>query len=106
MCLIRLLAMGEGPFYVAIEESRSMPVQSGHCDRNQGPTPGAGGCVDAMDGIAPDHRSAALWSRLLGQVQDLLNARSAHASRSVVLLPYAQLMPVARRAWSVLQPDG
>lgn len=33
-------------------------------------------------------------------------ARGAHPARTVVLLPYAQLMPVARRAWATLAPDG
>ncbi|WP_338050998.1 MULTISPECIES: PD-(D/E)XK nuclease family protein [Ramlibacter] len=47
-----------------------------------------------------------LWARVLGHVRGLLSDRRAHASRTVVLVPYAQLMPVARRAWSLLQPDG
>ncbi|HZY18236.1 MAG TPA: PD-(D/E)XK nuclease family protein [Ramlibacter sp.] len=59
-----------------------------------------------MDVIAPDHRAAQLWRELLGQVEAQLQARGAHPSRTVVLLPYAQLMPVARRAWAALHPAG
>ena len=42
-------------------------------------------------------------------MQDLraaITARGAHAARTVVLLPYAQLMPVARQSWTLLQPSG
>jgi ATP-dependent helicase/nuclease subunit B len=42
-------------------------------------------------------------------MQDLraaIAARGAHAARTVVLLPYAQLMPVARQFWSLAQPSG
>ena len=33
-------------------------------------------------------------------------ARGAHPARTVVLVPYAQLMPLARRFWAELAPDG
>ncbi|WP_255428155.1 PD-(D/E)XK nuclease family protein [Ramlibacter cellulosilyticus] len=33
-------------------------------------------------------------------------ARGAHPARTVVLVPYAQLMPLARRFWADLAPDG
>lgn len=33
-------------------------------------------------------------------------ARGVHAARTVVLLPYAQLMPLARAAWVAQAPDG
>ncbi len=35
----------------------------------------------------------------MGQVRDEMRARGVHASRTVVLLPYAQLMQEARSAW-------
>ncbi|WP_299790893.1 PD-(D/E)XK nuclease family protein [Ramlibacter sp.] len=35
-----------------------------------------------------------------------ITARGAHAARTVVLLPYAQLMPVARQFWAALAPTG
>ena len=43
-----------------------------------------------------------LVSRLAG----LMAQRGAHAARTVVLVPYAQLMPLARRAWARHAPDG
>lgn len=33
-------------------------------------------------------------------------AREAHAARTVVVLPYGQLIAPARRAWAVFMPDG
>lgn len=35
-----------------------------------------------------------------------MHARGAHPARTVVLLPYAQLMPVAARQWAQTHPDG
>ena len=35
-----------------------------------------------------------------------MRARGAHPARTVVLLPYAQLMPQAARLWARLHPDG
>lgn len=59
-----------------------------------------------MDVIATDHPAAALWRPLLGQVAQALQARGAHPARTVVLLPFAQLMPLARREWAVMHPQG
>lgn len=39
-------------------------------------------------------------------LQRELQARGVHAARTVVLLPYAQLMPVARQFWAALAPTG
>ena len=35
-----------------------------------------------------------------------IQAAGAHPARTVVLLPYFQLLPLARRAWAQLHPDG
>lgn len=35
-----------------------------------------------------------------------MRARGAHPARTVVLLPYAQLMPLAARLWARLHPEG
>lgn len=40
------------------------------------------------------------------RLQAAMAARGAHAARTVVLLPYAQLMPVARQFWAAQHPDG
>jgi ATP-dependent helicase/nuclease subunit B len=39
-------------------------------------------------------------------LQQAMAARGAHPARTVVLLPYAQLMPVARQCWARLAPTG
>ena len=59
-----------------------------------------------MDVIAQDHRTAVLWKTLLAGVSDAMQSRGAHPARTVVLLPYAQLMPLARRMWAAHHPDG
>lgn len=40
------------------------------------------------------------------KLQRELAARGAHPARTVVLLPYAQLMPLARQFWAQLAPTG
>lgn len=40
------------------------------------------------------------------QVQALLQSRDVHPARTVVLVPYAQLMPRAARAWARVVPSG
>ncbi len=43
---------------------------------------------------------------LVDRLASLMAQRGAHAARTVVLVPYAQLMPLARRAWARHAPDG
>lgn len=74
-----------------------------------------------MDEIAKSHPSRpeasagsgaalALWldpvSGLLPRLAAEMRSRGAHPARTVVLLPYAQLMPLARRLWAQVVPDG
>jgi len=40
------------------------------------------------------------WHAVMGQLAGVLSERNAHPSRTVVLLPYAQLMQQARDAWA------
>ncbi|HYF41222.1 MAG TPA: PD-(D/E)XK nuclease family protein [Ramlibacter sp.] len=47
-----------------------------------------------------------LWHGVLGRIAQLLEDRRAHPAQTVVLLPYAQLMPLARRLWAQAHPDG
>jgi ATP-dependent helicase/nuclease subunit B len=64
----------------------------------------------AMDAIAQSHRATGSvhtgLDALMAQVQALLQSRSAHPARTVVLVPYAQLMPRAARAWARVVPSG
>jgi len=59
-----------------------------------------------MTVIAKSDQCAALWQRVLAQVQAHMQALGAHPARTVVLLPYAQLMPWAQRYWALHQAEG
>ena len=58
----------------------------------------------------PDHPAVELWRHpetgLVVRLQDQLRRMGAHPARSVVLLPYAQLLPLANRMWGQMCPDG
>jgi len=46
------------------------------------------------------------WTDLLARIDASLREQAAHPARSVVLLPYAQLAPLAARLWAAQFPDG
>lgn len=46
------------------------------------------------------------WHALLGRIDGSLRELAAHPARSVVLLPYRQLLPSVRRLWAERFPDG
>ncbi len=48
----------------------------------------------------PFHPGAGSWHKVMQQLADLMADRRVHASRVVVLVPYAQLMQEARIAWA------
>lgn len=47
-----------------------------------------------------------IWRQLLRQIHQHLLETAAHPARCVVLLPYAQLMPLAARLWAEQFPNG
>ena len=48
----------------------------------------------------PEHHAVKVgWATVTAQLAELLHARNVHPTRTVVLLPYAQLMQEATRAW-------
>ncbi|MES2938042.1 MAG: PD-(D/E)XK nuclease family protein [Pseudomonadota bacterium] len=59
-----------------------------------------------MDAIATHHAAVALWRGCTARLLELVGRHGAHPARTVVLLPYAQLMPVARRFWAERVPSG
>lgn len=68
-----------------------------------------------MDGIAkidaaPGHPALQLWCHsgagVLARIQAEIFSRGAHPARTVVLLPYAQLLPLAQGLWAQCYPDG
>ncbi len=46
------------------------------------------------------------WPALLARIDAALREQAAHPARSVVLLPYAQLLPLAAQQWAAQFPDG
>ncbi len=52
-----------------------------------------------MAEIAKPHHATRAWGHVMAQVQSEMQRRNAHPSRTVVLVPYAQLMSEARNAW-------
>jgi ATP-dependent helicase/nuclease subunit B len=64
------------------------------------------GAAHAMDAIAQTHHATAAMQALMSRARELMEARGAHPARTVVLLPYFQLMPVARQAWAEQVPNG
>lgn len=59
-----------------------------------------------MESIAAPHPAVRLWDAVLQRLAQRMAARGAHPARTVVLLPYAQLMPLVRRLWARAHPDG
>jgi ATP-dependent helicase/nuclease subunit B len=59
-----------------------------------------------MDAIAQTHHATQALGPLISRVRELMAERGAHAARTIVLLPYAQLMPLARRLWAEQVPTG
>ncbi|MBU1817071.1 MAG: PD-(D/E)XK nuclease family protein [Gammaproteobacteria bacterium] len=59
-----------------------------------------------MTVIAKSDQCAALWRRVLAQVEVHMQGLGAHPARTVVLVPYAQLMPWAQRYWASHHTDG
>ncbi|MGZ5195321.1 MAG: PD-(D/E)XK nuclease family protein [Ramlibacter sp.] len=58
-----------------------------------------------MTAIAQTHQRKR-WRDLVAAIRGLLTQHQAHPARTLVLLPYAQLMPLARRVWGEEVPDG
>lgn len=53
-----------------------------------------------MDEIAKSHGARQGWALLMRQIRSDLARRGAHPARTVVLLPFAQMMPLAGQAWA------
>jgi ATP-dependent helicase/nuclease subunit B len=64
------------------------------------------GLPRAMDAIAQTHHSTQALRALISRVRALMAERGAHPARTLVLLPYVQLMPHARDAWAEQVPNG
>ena len=52
------------------------------------------------------HAPHAVLRAAMRSVHAMIEQRGAHPARTVVLLPYAQLMPLARKLWAQERPSG
>jgi ATP-dependent helicase/nuclease subunit B len=59
-----------------------------------------------MDAIAETHHAAPALEDLMSRVRELVASRGAHPARTVVLLPFKQLLPTARAAWMRAAASG
>jgi ATP-dependent helicase/nuclease subunit B len=59
-----------------------------------------------MNVIAKSDQCVVLWRKILTEVRSHMRDTGAHPARTVVLLPYAQLMPWAQRFWAMHHADG
>ena len=78
-----------------------------HCDRNPNSlmtTPDSTLYTD--DAMLTGHLANVRWGRLMRSMAEWMQAAGVSASRTVVLVPYAQLMSPARQAWARFQPTG
>lgn len=64
------------------------------------------GSADRSGAASASHPVESLWAALVPQIEQAMAVRQASAGRTLVLLPYAQLMDVARRAWAQVHPSG
>ncbi len=53
-----------------------------------------------------ENTAAPVWAHGLSLVREHMVSRGWHASRMVVLVPYAQMMDAGRRAWAQSSPSG
>lgn len=59
-----------------------------------------------MTSLDANPQTLHVWQGLLACVAQGMAERQAHPARTVVVLPYAQLMPLASRLWTRTRPDG
>lgn len=53
-----------------------------------------------MDEIAKNHHATLAWDRVMASVRQHMASRQVHPRDTVVLVPYAQLIQLARAAWA------
>ena len=59
-----------------------------------------------MDEIAKNHHARVSWDRVMRELRQQMQRREVAAFNTVVLLPYAQLIQLARAAWARSEPAG
>ena len=59
-----------------------------------------------MNATVPAHEPRVVLRPLMHRLHSLIEQRSAHPARVVVLVPFAQLLPLAARLWAEEVPSG
>lgn len=67
---------------------------------------GMAASAHAMDAIASDDCYESVWRPVFTRLAEHLRAHAGPAARTVVLLPFAQLLPWAQSFWARWQPEG
>jgi ATP-dependent helicase/nuclease subunit B len=62
--------------------------------------------IDIASDFDPLNVNTSYWHRLCDYIHAKAVEKGVHLSRCVVLLPFAQLMPLARRYWAEVYPSG
>ena len=62
--------------------------------------------IDIASDFDPRNLNTAYWHQLCASIHANTMDKGLHLSRCVVLLPFAQLMPLARRYWAHNYPSG
>jgi ATP-dependent helicase/nuclease subunit B len=65
-----------------------------------------GACASACSGAWAEHPAQQSWRGLVQRMEQAMACRQASAGRTVVLVPYAQLMDAGRHAWAQAHPSG
>ncbi len=59
-----------------------------------------------MNAIAQNHHATIALRELIHRIGQIMGERGAHAARTVVLMPYIQLVALAQKLWAEQVPDG
>src|SRR3569832_1320929 len=107
MCLIRSLAMtfsflGDAPLLTGRACRYSQVIVS----ETKSPEGMRVLIAAAIDAKAETHHAPAGLDALMSRLRDLIEARGAHPARTVVLMPFMQLLQPAREAWGRAVPQG
>ena len=69
--------------------------------------PEPGDATAGLPGAEPTPHPASLrWDAVIAQIETSMDRCQADAARTLVLVPYAQLMEAGRRAWAQAHPSG
>ncbi|WP_291065507.1 PD-(D/E)XK nuclease family protein [Hydrogenophaga sp.] len=62
--------------------------------------------LNAVSAASGRHPAAQRWATLVERIEQFMQVQQVRADRTLVLVPYAQLMALGRRAWAQAHPNG